>query len=280
MRKIKVLLSYAQVIFREGIHFTLSGEEDFEVTSESTNNDEALTFLKANPPDIAMLSFKNGKLDGYGVTRYIKRNFPSVSVILILDNEDEDQILTAMKSGARACIYKDAAPEDLIGIVREVSQGSQPIVEALLKPGLASRVSVEFKDSSALNEQIGDLLAALSPTEVSILDGIAAGGTIEQVTNQLNTDETTIRHQLRQIINKLVINDQNKAIIEVALRNLPSLFTPAAPTRKRESRYLTRKELTKFKEDLIERCKELIDELAQHHKSGGLSRSQPETMAR
>ena len=45
MRKIKVFLSDAQVIFREGIHFTLSGEEDFEVTGESTSNDEALIDL-------------------------------------------------------------------------------------------------------------------------------------------------------------------------------------------------------------------------------------------
>ena len=260
MGKIKIFLSDPQVIFREGMHFTLSGEEDFEVTGETVSNDEALPLIKENPPDVTVLSFKNGKLDGYKITHYIKRNLPSVSVILILDKEDEDQLLAAMRSGASACINKDTDPEDLIDIVRKVAQGGQPLAEVLLTPGLASRVSAEFEASSALNEQFGNLLAALSDTEVKILNGIAAGNTIEQTTNQLNTDETTIRHHLSMIINKLVINDQNKAIIDAALKNLPSLFSTASITGKRGSKYLTRKEFNKFKEDLRQRYTALISE--------------------
>ncbi len=34
MEKIKVFLSDPQILFREGMHFTLSGEDDFEVTGD------------------------------------------------------------------------------------------------------------------------------------------------------------------------------------------------------------------------------------------------------
>jgi len=54
MEKIKVFLSDPQVLFREGIHFILSGEEDFEVTGETTSNEEAFAFLEANPPNVAI----------------------------------------------------------------------------------------------------------------------------------------------------------------------------------------------------------------------------------
>ena len=37
MEKIKVFLSDPQVLFREGIHFTLSGEEDFEVSTPESS---------------------------------------------------------------------------------------------------------------------------------------------------------------------------------------------------------------------------------------------------
>jgi DNA-binding NarL/FixJ family response regulator len=55
MEKVKVFLSDPQILFREGIHFILSGEEDFEVTGETTSNEEAFTLIEANPPNIAVL---------------------------------------------------------------------------------------------------------------------------------------------------------------------------------------------------------------------------------
>ncbi len=97
MEKIKVFLADPQVLFREGIHFTLSGEEDFEVIGEATSNEEAFTFIEANPPGVAILNMKNGKLDGPTVTRRIKRTLPSVSVILVMDSEDEGMLFSAIK---------------------------------------------------------------------------------------------------------------------------------------------------------------------------------------
>jgi len=61
MEKIKIFLSDPQILFREGMHFTLSGEEDFEVTGEATGNEEALTFIETNPPNIAILSTTDRK---------------------------------------------------------------------------------------------------------------------------------------------------------------------------------------------------------------------------
>ena len=97
MEKIKVFLSDPQILFREGIHFTLSGEEDFEVIGETTNNEDASASINANPPNIDILNIKNGKLDGPAVTRSIKRNSPSVSVILVMNTEDDEQLFLALK---------------------------------------------------------------------------------------------------------------------------------------------------------------------------------------
>ena len=38
MGKVSVFLADWQVLFREGIHFTLSGEEDMDVIGEATDN--------------------------------------------------------------------------------------------------------------------------------------------------------------------------------------------------------------------------------------------------
>ena len=134
MEKVSVVLADWQVHFREGIHFTLSDEECIEVISEVTNSEEALNFIEKNPPSVAILNTDRDKLSGIDVTRRIKQNLPAVSVILIMDSDNEEQLFLAVKSGASACLTKDMDPLDLVSIVRKASQGAHPISEALLRP--------------------------------------------------------------------------------------------------------------------------------------------------
>ena len=94
METVSVVLADWQVLFREGIHFTLSGEEDIEVIGEVTNSEEALNFIEANPPNVAILNADRGELSGIDVTGRIKQNLPSVSVILIMDSDSEEQLFS------------------------------------------------------------------------------------------------------------------------------------------------------------------------------------------
>ncbi len=262
MEKVKVFLSDSQVLFREGIHFILSGEDDFEVIGETTSNQEAFTLIESNPPNIAVLGMKDDKASGAEITRRIKRNFPSISVILTLDKKEEEQIFTAIKSGASACITKDTDPEYLLDIIRVVAQGSYPIMEELLLPALASMVIAEFEEMTAVNEQFDNLLGSLTPKETQVLTTIAAGNTIEQVAEKLDITEETIRRNLRLILNKLVSNEQARALIEAAQRSMPSILPGSVKRNGKEAEYVTKAEFNEFKDTLMERLKSFIGELA------------------
>lgn len=261
MEKVKIFLSDPQVLFREGIHFILSGEDDFDVIGETTSNEEAFIHIESNPPNIAVLSMINGKYTGPEITRRIKRSLPSVSVILIMENSDEELLFAAMKSGASACLTKDSDPEYLLDIIRVVAQGSHPIIETLLIPGLASKALAEFEDLATLSQQLDNLLASLTPRESEILSSIAAGKEIEQVAVELDINEENIRRNLRLILNKLVANDQSRALIEAAQRSLPSIISGAARVGGTSAEYVTKEEFNEFKDNLMERLKSFIGEL-------------------
>lgn len=261
MEKVKVFLSDPQVLFREGIHFILSGEDDFEVIGETTSNQEAFTLIEANPPNIAILSMQDTKSSGAEITRRIKRNLPSVSVILTLDKKEDEKLFAAMKSGASVCITKDTDPEYLLDVIRVVTQGSQPIIEELLIPSLAAMALTDFEDLAALNEQLDNLLAGLAPKENQILTNIAAGNNIEQVAAKLDITEETIRRNLRLVLNKLVSNEQARAVIEATQRSLPSIIGTGKRAGK-STEYVTKAEFNEFKESLMERLKSFIGELA------------------
>src|SRR3972149_8535986 len=138
MEKVKVFLSDPQILFREGIHFILSGEEDFEVTGETTSNQEAFSLIETNPPHVAILSMQDPKFSAPEISRRIKRNLPSVAVILTTDRKEEGKLFAAIKGGASACLTKDSDPEYLLEVIRLVSQGNLPIIEEMLLPGLGA----------------------------------------------------------------------------------------------------------------------------------------------
>jgi len=262
MEKVKVFLSDPQVLFREGIHFILSGEEDFEVIGETTSNQEAFSLIETNPPNIAILSMQDAKATGAEITRRIKRNFPSLLVILTLDKKEEEHLFAAMKCGASACITKDTDPEFLLDMIRVVAQGSYPIMEELLLPGLARMVLAEFEDLAALNEQLDNLLAGLAPKELQVLTTIADGNTIEQVAAKLDVNEETIRRNLRLVLSKLISNEQARAVIEATQRSLPTIIRGSGKRTGSEPEYITRAEFNEFKDNLTERLKSFIGELA------------------
>jgi DNA-binding NarL/FixJ family response regulator len=267
MEKIKVILSDHQVLFREGIHFILSGEEDFEVIGEASNNEEALALIETNPPDIAILGMQNRRLLGPDITRRIKRSTPAVSVVLTIDRKDDDLLFAAMKSGASACLPKDTDPELLVETARLTARGNRPIVESLLVPDIAAKAIAEFDDFAILGEQVENVMSALSPEETSILDDIAAGSKIDQLVAKLSITEDDVRGHLREIADKLVANDQARTLIEAAhlieyaQRNLPSLARSIIKMQV-SADFVTKVEFDELKRSLLERINSLMKKAA------------------
>ena len=261
MEKITVFLADWQVLFREGIHFTLSGEEDMEVVGEDIGNEQALSFIESNPPQVAILNASHDSINGFEATRKIKQTLPEVSVILVLDNYDEVQFFNALKSGASACFAKDVDPEVVINTIRDVAKGKQPISEAIWKPEITSRILDDFTAFSSLGEQVGRFLAHLTTREAEILHQVADGSTKEQVTGTLGIDEETLDKRLRSIHHKLVVNDQKLALIELIQSGLPAI-SRVNLTGQPGTEYITKEEFTAFKESLKERFKSLSGDIS------------------
>ena len=265
MEKIRVFLADWQILFRQGIHSTLAGQQDFEITGETASNEEALRLIQEDPPRVAIFNANREKPSGIDITRRIKQNLPSVGVILLMDSYNEEQLFLAMKSGASACLSKDMDPDELLSAIRKVVQGELPIRQSLLTPGIASCVIGEFEALSELGQEVRGLLAHLLPKELEILERIAAGGLIEEITRALGIGEEAVRLYLAAILTKLVANDRTREVIEAAQSNLATLvdqISRAAGKGAALVTYVTRDEFTAFKAALKERLESLLRDLA------------------
>jgi len=259
-KRIKIFLSDPQVLFREGIHFILSGEDDFEVTGEATNNEDSFTYIEANPPDIAILNVRDPKMSGTEMVRRIKRRFPAIAAALTVEEKDKDQLFEVIKSGASACLTKDIDPERLLDTIEAVSQGNLPIVEELLKPEIAAKTLEEFEGISAINERMDNLMAVLNEKETQLLSGIAGGNSLEKAAAGLKADEEGVRNALKLILNKLVANDQTQAVINAMERGLSPILSAGGRSKKSSEDYLTREEFERFKESLAKRLSNIVGE--------------------
>jgi len=262
MVEISVFLTDWQILFREGIHFTLSGEEDIEVIGESTNSEDALNFIKTNPPDVLVINANGEESNGIKVTRYLKQNFPSVAVVVIMDNEDEESLINIIKSGASAYLTKNAEPDDVINTIREVAQGNKPVLEMLLKPTIASRLLSEFEEFVLIGEQVDNLIPQMTQTEEKILHMIVEGNSLEEICQSLRKNEESIRKHLGFILSKLVANDHIREVIEAAQNGLLSLIFRARLAGKPTSDYITRGEFSAFKDTIMDRFHIAIDDIS------------------
>ncbi len=265
MEKIRIVIADDHAVVRKGTRALLESEEDMDVVGEAADGQEAVRLIEELKPDVAILDISMPKLSGIEVTRRLKQNLPSVSVVLILDSENEGQLLSAIKSGASACLTKEADPDELVNIIRKVVQGGRPISESLLRPAIAAHVLEEFDEFSLINEQVNNLLARLSPAEAEILHRIADQSSIGQVCQALGVSEETIRHDLDLILSKLVANDHNREVIEAAQSNLPSIISRMVKAREKGkplAEYITKEDFSTFKETLRERFKSLLGEIS------------------
>ncbi len=261
MDRISVFLADWQVLFREGVHFTLSGEEDMDVVGEATTSEEAVRAVRSSPPRVAVLNAEANNLAGIRASRYLKQNFPMISVLLILDSDAEERLFQAVQSGALGCLTKDADPADLVDGIRQVAHGGYPACNVILRPGIAGRVLTSFEEFAAVNEQVDNLLAELTPDETEALRNLSRrGGTVEASPTP-GSEAGNLSRQLRTIATKLVANDHSYRVLEAARNGHQGTALGGDPSTRPPAEFVTRGEFSAFKDSIWERFRSAIDDI-------------------
>jgi len=210
----RILIVDDHVLFRVGIAQILSKEADLEVVGEAEDARSAMDAALDTSPNIILMDLSLPSPGGIETTQRIKRELPSVSIIVLAVQEDEDALFDAIKAGAAAFILKDVGPDDLVNIIRRVSNGEYLINDKVFsQPSVASRVLKEFRELAVYGQEAAPIFAPLSPREVEILDNIAQGMTNKQVAYALSISEQTVKNHMSSILRKLSVNDRTQAVV-------------------------------------------------------------------
>lgn len=204
---ISILLVDDHALMREGLRQLLSLEADLRVVAEAVNGYDGLRQVRQSQPDVVLMDISMPGVDGIGVTQQIVREFPEIAVIMLTMHRQDQQVLQAIKSGARGYLLKTASSQELAQTIRQVHAG-----QVQIEPELTGTIVSEVRRLSHLSAE-GNTLRELSEKEIDILRCVAMGLSNKEIAEQLAYSEKTVKNYLSIIFQKLNIRDRTQAAI-------------------------------------------------------------------
>lgn len=212
MTPIRVLLVDDHPIVRQGVRSVLAHHPDIEVIGEVDSAAALFAALVERRPDVILLDIRLPGQTGVEIAQRLKREWPTIKVIILTTYEDEEYLFGALRAGAEGYLLKSASPEMLASAIRQVAAG-----ERLLSPALVGKLMREFGELAKAQAQAD---SGLSAQEIEVLRLIAAGATNREIAERLYWSEVTVKRKVQDILEKMGVANRPQAVAEAARRGL------------------------------------------------------------
>lgn len=208
MPAIRVLVVDDHHVVREGLRRILELDKEIKVVGEARNGGEAVTKAVSLSPDVIIMDLKMPGMDGIAASRKIKQEKPETN-ILILTLYGEDFVRQAIEAGVSGYLLKDSECETITKAIHQVHDGLSPIAPSVTR-GLV-------KEFAKLSENSRTLLTT---RQTEVLKWIAEGMSGKDIGYNLYISTSTVKREIRNIFDKLGVNDRAQAVSEAMKRQL------------------------------------------------------------
>lgn len=210
----RVLIADDHEVWRRGLRDVL--EPTFQVVSEASEGNEAVTKALASRPDVVVMDISMPGMDGIAAARKIKESLPDTSVVIIAATDHDREIYEAIQAGVSGFVVKDDKPEAMLEAVRNAAEG-----KAYLPPHITKRVLEGMAGSvGGRKNALNKASVPLSTREITVLRLIAEGKRHKEIARELCISERTVGNHVASIYNKLGICDRSQAIVYAIKKGL------------------------------------------------------------
>ena len=128
---IKILIADDHAIVRRGLKQIVADSHDMVVAGEASNGQEVVDKVLKSDYDLALLDISMPGRSGIDVLDQIRKEKPSLPVLMLSMYSEEQYAVRALKSGAAGYMTKKSVPDELIDAVRKVYHGGKYISSIL-----------------------------------------------------------------------------------------------------------------------------------------------------
>ncbi len=213
--QIRILVADKQVMVREALISVLQQQQDMLVVGYAGDGEEAVAQAEHLRPDVLLMDLDLPRLSGMEVLGRVLRDPARARVIVMEHGTPADQMIAALRLGARGFIPKHTSPELLFKGIRAVAAGGYWVGHENMQAVLESLRAMAPEGVNATRLRT----LRLSKAEERIVAAIASGLTNREVAAQCSISEHTVKHHLTRIFGKVGVSNR----LELALFALQNL---------------------------------------------------------
>ena len=202
---ITTILADDHPMFREGLRFALAQTTEIVVVGEADDGREALRLAVELDPDVVIMDINMPVLDGLSATRELTSRGARSQVLVLTMYEDDENVFSALRAGARGYLLKGADAEQVVNAVRSVAGG-----QAVFGPALATRI---LRFLQAPRRAPSSAFPQLSARENEVLRHLANGLTNQAIAEELFISPITVRNHVTNVLTKLHVANRREAMI-------------------------------------------------------------------
>jgi len=192
----KVLIIDDHAIMRRGMISLLQEHFQGVEVGEASDSKTGLAALSRQVWDLVLVDISLPGRNGLELIQDIKREKPTLPILVISTHAEKDYALRALKLGASGYVSKLSAADVLIAAVERVSSGRRYI-----SPALAEHLA-----GTLAGESSGTSHETLSNRELLVLQLIASGKTIKEIGSDLALSVKTVATYRSRIAEKMGIS--------------------------------------------------------------------------
>ena len=120
--KFRILIVDDVAETRENLRKLLQFEADIEVVAAARTGKEAIQLAQEANPDVVLMDINMPDMDGIAATEIIRQKMPSVQVVILSVQGDQNYMRRAMLVGARDFLTKPPMPDELVAAIRRAGK--------------------------------------------------------------------------------------------------------------------------------------------------------------
>jgi DNA-binding NarL/FixJ family response regulator len=197
-------------VIRLGVRMALM-RGGFEVLAEAADADGAVEATLRERPDVCLLDI-NMPGGGVEATARLAEAAPTTAVVMLTVSNHPEDLLAALRAGAKGYLLKDTRPDRLAAALCGVLKG-----EAALPRTLVGRVLHEFRDLPVPElspVRVGEV--ELTARESEIMRMLRSGLSTLEISERLSLSPITVRRHISAGVAKLGVADRGAALRAIA----------------------------------------------------------------